>query len=162
MNPNVLLISEQMPYFKAIVYRSIPSRFHYLADDLAQDAIIKCIEKLDKYNPEKGNFKSWLYTVTQNLCFDALRKLDKMNEMPLTYDLVHMEDTTHLPDSEETKRIRQAICYLAPRDRRIIMYKFFFNCSGREISTILGIPENQVAMYYKRAKERLRTIYLAA
>lgn len=162
MNPNVLLISEQLPYFKAIVYRSTPSRYHYLADDLAQDAILKAIEKLDKYDPSKGNFKSWLYRVTQNLCFDALRKLDKMNELPLNYDLMHLEDSIQLPDSEEAKRIRKAICYLTARDRRIIMYKFFFNCSGKEISTLLGIPENQVAMYYKRAKERLKTIYLAA
>ena len=45
MKTNILLISEQLPYFRAIVRRSLPSRYMHLAEDLAQDAIVKAIEK---------------------------------------------------------------------------------------------------------------------
>jgi DNA-directed RNA polymerase specialized sigma24 family protein len=36
--------------------------------------------------------------------------------------------------------------------------RYYFKSSGREIAEFLGMPENQVASYMKRAKERLRDL----
>jgi DNA-directed RNA polymerase specialized sigma24 family protein len=39
------------------------------------------------------------------------------------------------------------------------MLKFYFNYSGKEISKALEIPENQIATYYKRAKQKFKEKY---
>ncbi len=158
MKTNVHLISEQMTYFKAVAKRSLPSRYQHLAEDLAQDAILKAIEKIAYYDPSKGNFKSWLYRLTQNLCFDAIRKMDKMNVVPIHPNIVHNEKEEKKIERAEIKKIRNAMQFLSKRDRMLITYKFMFNLSGREMAQLLNIPEAQINVYFKRAKERLMDI----
>jgi RNA polymerase sigma factor (sigma-70 family) len=157
MKTNILLISEQLPYFRAIVRRSLPSRYMHLAEDLAQDAIVKAIEKIDKYDPSKGNFKSWLYRVTQNLCFDAIRSMNKMEMVPISTNVLQETFSTLSKDVpyDGLKKIRRAIKFLSDRDRMLITCRFMFNLSGREMAQLTGIPENQINIYFQRAKNRL-------
>jgi RNA polymerase sigma-70 factor (ECF subfamily) len=159
MKTNLDLISEQLPYFRAIAYRSLPKRYLHLADDLAQDAIIKAIENIKKYDPSKGNFKSWLYRVTQNLCFDAIRRMDKMDLVPLNGTIYH-HDTTELRDLEhmQLRAIRKAMAFLSKRDRQLITYRFMYGMSGREMSQLMNIPESQINIYFQRAKNRLKEL----
>jgi RNA polymerase sigma factor (sigma-70 family) len=157
MKTNILLISEQLPYFRAIVRRSLPSRYMHLAEDLAQDAIVKAIEKIDKYDPSKGNFKSWLYRVTQNLCFDTIRSMNKMEMVPISSNVMHETFSNLSKDVnyDGLKKIRKAMKFLSDRDRMLITYRFMFNLSGREMAQLTGIPENQINIYFQRAKNRL-------
>ena len=161
MKTNILLISEQLPYFRAIVRRSLPSRYLHLTEDLAQDAILKAIEKVDMYDPAKGNFKSWLYRLTQNLCFDAIRNLDRFELIPISGNVI---DETCNKDLErnELKRIRKAMKFLSERDRMLITCRFMFNLSGREMAQLTGIPENQINIYFQRARIRLTELYRKA
>lgn len=154
MKTNILLISEQLPYFKAIVRRSLPSRYMHLAEDLAQDAILKAIEKVEMYDPSKGNFKSWLYRLTQNLCFDAIRTMDRMELIPISSNVIE-EQTNKEVERAELKRIRKAMQFLCERDRMLITYRFMFNLSGREMAQLTGIPESQINIYFQRARIRL-------
>ena len=155
MKTNILLISEQLPYFKAIVRRSLPARYMHLADDLAQDAILKAIEKVQMYDPSKGNFKSWLYRLTQNLCFDAIRSMDRMEMVPIAATVMDHDFNSKNVDPAELKKVRRAMKFLSERDRMLITYRFMFNLSGREMAQLTGIPENQINIYFQRAKIRL-------
>jgi RNA polymerase sigma-70 factor (ECF subfamily) len=158
MKANLLLISEQFPYFKQIAKRSLPDRYKHLAEDLAQDAILKAIENIQKYDPSKGNFKSWLYRLTQNLCFDEIRKLDRLTVIPLHHETIHFAEKQPLVCTEKLITIRKAMKQLCPRDRELITYRLIFNLSGKEIAQLTGIPESQVNIYFKRAKDKLRLI----
>lgn len=165
MNPNIQIISEELAYFKSVALRSLPNQFKHLAEDLAQDAIALAIQKIEKYNPEKGNFKSWLYRLTQNVCFDAIRKLKKLDTTPLSLHAFHLEKEEDLYMEEyrnKMRKVRQSLNHLNDRDRKIITAKFLMDLSGKELSELLGIPENQINVYVKRAKEKLRMICLAA
>lgn len=162
MNQKTLLISEHVPYFKYVAQRSLPKRFQHLAEDLAQDAIIKAIQNIHKHDDSKGNLKSWLYTLTQRVCFDALRKLDKIDEVPLQISYFKVDEDVITFDDFDKKKIQMLLEKLSERDRMILLMKFMYDYSGKEISEAIGIPERQVAIYYKRAKERLKSLYLKA
>gem|GEM_PF-5124777 len=54
--------------------------------------------------------------------------------------------------------LREAINELAYRDKTMLIMRYYFKCSGREIAEFLAMPENQVASYMKHAKERLRAL----
>src|SRR5688572_13169557 len=63
--------------------------FHYLADyeqanDVFHDVFVKVIENAEKLkNPSV--FKSWLLTITRNICVDRLRKTSLLKDQePLT------------------------------------------------------------------------------
>jgi RNA polymerase sigma-70 factor (ECF subfamily) len=159
MKTKLDLISEQLPYFRAVAKRSLPNHYLHLADDLAQDAIIKAIENIHKYDPAKGNFKSWLYRVTQNLCFDAIRSMKKMDLVPLNGTIYH-QDNSEQKDLEQTQLrvIRKAMAFLCDRDRQLITYRFMYGMSGREMSQLMNIPESQINIYFQRAKNRLKEL----
>lgn len=159
MKTKLDLISEQLPYFRAVAKRSLPNHYLHLADDLAQDAIIKAIENIHKYDPSKGNFKSWLYRVTQNLCFDAIRSMKKMDLVPLNGTIYH-QDNSEQKDLEQTQLrvIRKAMAFLSDRDRQLITYRFMYGMSGREMSQLMNIPESQINIYFQRAKNRLKEL----
>tara|TARA_B110000285_G_C15137031_1_gene627736 strand:+ start:1537 stop:2025 length:489 start_codon:yes stop_codon:yes gene_type:complete len=158
MNPNSLLIEEHISYFNSIVFRFIPRRYFYLGEDMAQDAIIRCIDKIHLYDQSKGNLKAWIYRVTQHYCFDMIKKLDRMQTTPITFDLM-LEENHPVINNIEKKKIRKALSCLKKRDREMIMLKFYFNYSGKEIGKALEIPEKQVATCFKRAKEKLKEKY---
>lgn len=166
MKTNILLVSQELTYFKSVALRSLPKRYLHLAEDLAQDAILKSIEKIDQYDPAKGNFKSWLYRLTQNVCFDAIRKLNRLEVVPLSFDVVSGDycstENAHAIAAAEIKIIRRAMHHLNVRDRQLILCKFMFNLNGKEMSQLLDIPENQVNVYFQRAKARLKDLYLKA
>lgn len=133
MKSNVQLISEQLDYFRIIAPRSLPQRYKHLAEDLAQDAIIKAIEKVNYYDSSKGNFKSWLYRLTQNHCFDVVRKLNKMNYIPLQgIQLSELPEVDKSIDRNRLRIIRKAMMHLSARDRMLITYRFLFSLSGRK------------------------------
>ena len=158
MNQRNLLISDNISYFRVITKKSLPARYQHLAEDIAQDAMVKCIAKIDLYDSSKGNFRSWMYRLTQNLCFDAIRKHDKLPTVCLSYDIAQQEDTSDFDEIDKIK-IRKVLRSLSERDRKLIMLKFYFNYSGKEISEALGIPERQVASYFRRAKLKFKTLY---
>jgi RNA polymerase sigma factor (sigma-70 family) len=56
------------------------------------------------------------------------------------------------------KLIKSSLDRLSELDRTLLILRFYFNCSGREISNLTGIPENQIASRLLRAKERLRRL----
>ena len=159
MKTKLDLISEQLPYFRAVAKRSLPKHYLHLSDDLAQDAIIKAIENLHKYDPAKGNFKSWLYRVTQNLCFDAIRSMKKMDLVPLNGTIYHHDDKEQKDlEHMQLRAIRKAMAFLSDRDRQLITYRFMYGMSGREMSQLMNIPESQINIYFQRAKNRLKEL----
>jgi RNA polymerase sigma-70 factor (ECF subfamily) len=158
MKTNVQLITEQMSYFRAIARKSLPSRYQYLAEDLAQDAIIKAIAKVHLYDPTKGNFKSWLYRLTQNVCFDAIRKMQKMDYVPLNSQILYPDHQQKDVNRSDLRKIRKSLQYLCERDRMLITYRFMFNLSGKEMAQLMNIPEAQINVYFKRAKEKLKQL----
>jgi RNA polymerase sigma-70 factor (ECF subfamily) len=162
MNTNISLISEHLPYFRVIVRRSLPARYMHLAEDLAQDAIIKSIENLAKYDPSKGNFRSWIYRLTQNMCFDMIRKMDRMDVIVFDLSQVKEDGVTFSLGKEDIKKLRKAIQQLPERDRMLITYKFFFDLSSKEIAGLIQLPEKQVNVYMMRAKKKLFGIYSQA
>ena len=45
-----------------------------LAEDIMHDTMINIWDKIHLYNPEKGSFSSWIYTIARNNRIDLLRK----------------------------------------------------------------------------------------
>ncbi len=130
------------------------------AQDVAQDVLLKAWKNGDKFNPSKGAMANWLYTMTKNACLDL--KVKKINNAELLinedYYLGSSETDASLRFSSMKEAIKLALNELSYRDRSILIMRFYFKCSGKEIAQFLEIPEKNMASYMKRAKERLRDL----
>ena len=130
------------------------------AQDVTQDVLLKAWKNGDKFNPSKGAIVNWLYTMTKNTCLDL--KVKKINNAELLineeYFIDSSESDASLRFSSMKDAIKLALKELSYRDRTILIMRFYFKCSGKEIAQFLEIPEKNMASFMKRAKERLRDL----
>ena len=165
MKAYVKFISEEFNFFVAITKKYLPAHLQHLSQDLAQDAIVLAIEKIDSFDSSKGSLKSWLFRVTQNLCFDYVRRYNKISLVPLNtveYKISIDEVVDNTLHKLKVNKFLAALKHLKQRDQKIIKYKFLYNFSGRELAILLDIPEKQINVYVKRAKEKLLKVLNAA
>jgi len=160
----------ERPVF-SLVFRMVRDR--EVAEDLAQDAFIKVLNALDKYNPE-FKLSSWLFKIANNVTIDFLRKreLDTVSidgsRYATTADEVEAS-SIELASGDESplqaleakelgKAIEAAIEQLRPEYRACIMLRHVEGRSYEEIATTLDLPLGTVKTYIHRARHQLRDL----
>ncbi|WIV13822.1 sigma-70 family RNA polymerase sigma factor [Proteiniborus sp. MB09-C3] len=111
----------------------------YEAQDIAQDAMVKAIEKINIYNYEKSSFSTWMITIAKNLFIDRVRKQKLFDKYAI--ENLHIEQhSTPLEDFLEKDEIISFLSKLSPKLRAPIVLKYGFDFSYEEIAKYLKIP----------------------
>lgn len=154
----VLMAHRGMIYSTAKKY--LGKRYLDWAPDITQDVLLKAWKNGAIFQTSRGTLNNWLYTMTKNACFDLMDK--KVNNTEMLANDVFMissnESDADVRYSSMKASVKLALNELSQRDRTILIMRFYFKCSGKEIAEFLEIPEKNMASYMKRAKERLRIL----
>ena len=131
-------------------------RDRMLAEDAVQEAFVKVYRNLDSLRPEL-NEKAWLYKIAMNCSRDILRGawFKRINRY-VTPDM--MPGPAGPPLSDEVIDINRAIGALSPKQREVILLRYYQGFSETEIAEILGLSQPSVAGRLKRAKEQLQAL----
>jgi RNA polymerase sigma-70 factor (ECF subfamily) len=129
------------------------------AEDLTQEIFLKMWRNLKKFKKEK-NFKSWLFTIAKNTCFDFLRK----KRRNLILNAENLEIVADLAPSLLEKlekeslleKLKKEIEKLPFKMKEVIDLRYNFGLNFGEISEILGEPMNTVKSRHKRAISKLK------
>jgi RNA polymerase sigma-70 factor (ECF subfamily) len=129
------------------------------AEDLAQEIFLKMWRNLKKFKKEK-NFKSWLFTIAKNTCFDFLRK-KRRNLILNAENLEIVADLTpslleKMEKESLLEKLKKEIEKLPFKMKEVIDLHYNFGLNFREISEILGEPMNTVKSRHKRAISKLK------
>ena len=126
-------------------------------EECISDVIMKVWEHIDKFNPQKGSFTTWLTVLTRNSALNWART-QKSTVLPL-------EDAA-LPSSpgpeedllkqERTRALQQALQLLGSTDRSLIYRKYFYLQSTAMIARELGMTERAVEGRLYRIKKKLQ------
>lgn len=139
-----------------------------IALDISQDAFVKVYKYIDKFKGQ-ATFYTWLYRVTANLCFDALRKQQSqhLDQAPFDEALeVNSEEIEYNPQASLLKKelsaqISAALQQVPEKHRAILILREVEGLSYDEISQALEIPRGTVMsrLFHARVKvqEVLRT-----
>lgn len=155
-------------YYRRFIYyilhqlRAKPSDI----DDLTQQVMVLLMEKLSQYDPEKGQFRSWLKKVITNVTYASLRKeksetekLSAFSEEEVLRGDMHHTDMEAFIDAEwenyistlALERIKKSFHGNAVR-------VFELGLEGHktsEIAEITGLKESSVYTLRKRVKKSL-------
>lgn len=139
---------------------------------VSQDAFVRAWNAMGGFL-EGRSFRPWLMSIVRNLALNHIEKKKSLREVSLDaaieesgFDTV---DTSSSPLEEMEikelrKRVWMAVMGLKPEFREIIVLKHFQDCSYREISETLDIPEGTVMsrLYYARLelKKKLDAVEL--
>ncbi len=118
---------------------------------------------LNKYDKATGSIRSWLCVIARNNAYDCLRRYKKdAGTLSLDNETVAepMDDNLSIEETLLTKELRaellQEIKSLGEPDCTILLRKYYFNQSSKEIATKLNLSISVVDTRTHRAIQKLR------
>jgi RNA polymerase sigma-70 factor (ECF subfamily) len=165
-------------YLKPIysfVYRYIGNSQE--AEDITQEVFIKIWRNLRKsalsmprgFDPQKGSFKTWIFSIAKNACIDTLKKkktipfskfedgegrnvfLEKfVDTVPLPNELFEQVDIARI--------LTLAIEKLLPKYRMVLFLRYNDHFNFREIAEVLEESINTIKTRHRRGIAILREI----
>ncbi len=152
-------------YSSKIFRRSISLvKDHSTAEDITHDIFMKILYSLSSF---KGNSKvsTWIYAISYNFCIDHLRKTKKARFNQNEYESYSGEQVDYVDGMEElqlvkSERLKEVMEQVPVEDKMILLMKFQDGFSIRQIQEILNISESATKMRIKRAKEKVKKMYL--
>jgi len=158
-------IAAFLPEAFRIAKYKLSGKLARFAEDVAQEALFKALEKEDDSPEDMEHFDNWLRAIVNNKCTDTFRK--KREELTDDGDMNNPVATGYCEESdaqerkETHKNLKRCIHKLPSRDKKVILLRDFFKCSGKETAAYLEIPQGNVNVYYQRAKKKLRALLIA-
>ncbi|MDP4094729.1 MAG: sigma-70 family RNA polymerase sigma factor [Bacillota bacterium] len=115
-----------------------------LAEDLTQETMLRAIEKIHLYSPEKSKFSTWLLTIAQNIYVDYTRKHKYEQNYENIEDLIPALYSIKGEQNDSIRSMLEALKNI-PGDTRIpIVLKHYYGYSYEEIASIMSIPPGTV------------------
>ena len=136
------------------------------AEELTQDTFIKFFETIDRYDPERASFSTWLCRLAYRLVVDELRR----RHLPtISMEEVVGADTDDFDDFllDETEdrevmlnQLDQAVLQLPIEEQNLLTMFYYEHQSIRDISFIVGAKESTVKMRLHRIRKKLYEIMI--
>ncbi len=132
-----------------------------LAEDLVHDTFVAVWQKIGRFDPARGNLRSWLLTIVRNRGIDRLRATRPSIEVG-DADQQSLLRTPHNPTEDDAMRrvsgaqVRAAITELPDEQRRAIELAYFEGRTYREIAELTGVPQGTANGRLRLALAKLR------
>jgi len=134
------------------------------AEDAAQETFFRAYKNINRFD-RKRNFATWLLSIAAHYCIDQQRK----KWMP-SFDFNEMgefmaEDPAPKPESavilrEQTDQVQRVLAALNETDRAVLVLKYWYQVSDREIGNSLGISVSAVKSRLHRARKHMANQWL--
>jgi RNA polymerase sigma-70 factor, ECF subfamily len=130
-----------------------------LAEDLAQEALLKVWRKARLFDPAKASASTWIFTIARNLRIDAARRAAK--------PALDAEDPAFAPEEEprademmerrsRDEKIRAAFLSLPTAQYEVVRLHFIEDAPHSEIAARLNLPLGTVKSRLRLAFEKIR------
>jgi RNA polymerase sigma-70 factor (ECF subfamily) len=132
-----------------------------LAEDVAQEAMIRVWRHAPVFDPRRGSVTSWVLTITRNLAIDALRMRRSVPTDPDDFAATAMASFEHNPEDavrrgDVRQLVRGALQTLPEEQRRAVVLAAVYGRTALEISESEGIPLGTAKTRIRTALIRLR------
>ena len=155
--------NEMYRHFFPRVYNFIFARMKNVdaADDVVSTTFMKVYENLERYNPTKAAFSTWIFRIASNSMLDYYRRTQSRGEVEWdeTFDPPapeYQEPETQALIADDKAEILKALSKLNERERQIVELKYFSDMGNKEIAEMIGITANNVGVVLHGALKKLK------
>ena len=129
-------------------------------EDCLSEVIVKVLENIRHYDPEKASFTTWLTAITRNAALNKLRqnrnrREEAMDEQMPSQGLTPEEN---LLREERKKALENALHQLFRKDKLLFYRKYYYCQSTAQIAAELGLSQRAVEGRLYRIKKHLREL----
>lgn len=130
------------------------TRDEQMSADLVQDAFMKLHRYKDRFHPEKGSVKTYLFQIAYNLMITKIQRRSKWRKIipfliPQSFEDVSLMSTDRIT-------IKEAIMKLPESQRAVVILSYYHDMPHAEISDIIGIPIGTVKSRLHHSLKTLR------
>jgi RNA polymerase sigma-70 factor (ECF subfamily) len=161
------LVQRHQRLVTGIIYRYTGN--HHEVEDLAQDIFLKVYKAATRYVP-RAQFKTWLYKVVANHCFNYFRSQKRRSFItsynqsfpeednpPLHYAEAQKKQPENILQQQELRTaLKVALSELPDRQRMALILHRFEDLSYKEIANVLGCSFSAVESLLFRAMSTLK------
>jgi RNA polymerase sigma-70 factor (ECF subfamily) len=132
-----------------------------LAEDLTQDVFVRIWRALPAYRGE-SSVATWIYKITRNTCFTALKRDRATNAISLDEPLIRAEaeNEAFLPRSSSVIDLPSLLSKVPEKHRQVVTLFYMEEKSYEEVARQLDLPIGTVKSYLHRARKTLMSILL--
>jgi RNA polymerase sigma-70 factor, ECF subfamily len=130
------------------------------AEDIAQDALIKALRSLERFDAKRGPVEAWLWRIVVNTARDAQRRAWMRAALPERLGdetaAISVEDVAieRVSATELLGTVRR----LPARDRELIALRFGADLDTAAVGEAVGLSAESARRAIGRALERLRVL----
>lgn len=133
------------------------------AEEVAQDALTYALVNIDRYDPDRARFATWLHTITVSRCRDRLRR-KRLARVPLSKWLgwgrqIPGESAgpeEQLLIAETHDEVWEAVQSLSQPQREAVVLRYWAGHTYQEMADIIGCPlptaQSRVRLAYKNLR----------
>ena len=164
-------------YPKLIYYTAKMCNDTQKAEDVTTESFITAFEKIDKYEREKSQFSTWLFTIARNIMLQEIKNQKKTISIDVQIDeegttlkdfIKEEQSTDHITKltAKKAEIMRYHISQLKEpykqiiemREIKKIQYKDIAKELGRNLSTIKSQIRNGRAILTSKSKKEFETL----
>jgi len=132
-----------------------------MAEDAVQDAFVSMWQQAERFDPDRGQVRSWLLTIVHHKAIDAARRRTRRAERALTVESEQFVASYGNPAEQaersmEASAVREAIAHIPEEQRRTIEMAYFMGLTHVEIAEEMGVPTGTVKSRLRIGLEKMR------
>lgn len=130
-----------------------------LADDLAQEAMLRVWRKARLFDPAKASASTWIFTIARNLRIDAARRAARPALDPDEPALIPEHEPLadrQIEVAARDQKIRAAFETLPPAQHEVVRLHFLDDMTHSEIAESLGLALGTVKSRLRLAFDKIR------
>ena len=149
-----LLVRRHLPRVLAVTRRMLGSEA--LAEEAAQEAMLRLWTHAGSYEPEKAKLTTWLTRVTANICLDRLRKRSE-EPWPENFDVaLPASQEREFMDGQVAAKVNEALQTLPERQRLALVLCHYEELSMTEAAGVMETTAEAIESLLSRARRTLR------
>jgi RNA polymerase sigma-70 factor (ECF subfamily) len=128
-----------------------------IAEELAQDAMLRLWQHAGGYDPARSAVSTWLFRIARNLLIDRQRR-ERVRPQPAgeAIAIEPASEASSTEDHADHAQLQRRIDALSPVQARLIRMSYFEAKSHQDIASELGLPLGTVKSHLRRAFMRLQ------
>lgn len=152
------LVEMTSPFAFSVAFRMLANEDQ--AKDIVQETMVTIWKKVGKIK-SSGSFKTWLYRIVINKCYDQLRKKKRNPECNMdekTWALIsnHISEqpSAEMENKETAQIIGLLTNMLSPKQKAVFVLKELEELSNEEIAAITGMSKVNIKanLHFARGK----------
>lgn len=143
------------PYIYNVVKRYV--RLSADHKDIMQESFARIFSSINTFDPNKGDFKSWIGKITINECFKHHNKTKKVNELKVAYKQESVDNSTESYYSSLTKADIDRLLEKMPEGyKQVFMLTVIDGFTHKEVAKLMGIEAVSSRSQLMRARNWIK------